>query len=102
MALWDYVGTVWTLLLAVFGTIYVYRCNGGATGQDFLQRYLAIGWVVTVRWLAIVMPLFVLLIFTVDYMSEETQWHVGLFFVVAEVVLYERIGYHIRAVASAP
>ncbi len=102
MTLWDYVGAVWTFLLAVFGTIYVYRCNGGATGKDFLQRYLAIGWVVTIRWAAIVMPLFVLLIFAVDPSSEETEWYVGLFFVLAEVVLYERIGHHIRAVARVP
>ena len=38
--LWDGVGTVWSVLLAVVGTIYIYRQNGGAGGQHFLQRYL--------------------------------------------------------------
>jgi len=60
---WDGLGGVWTVFLAVVGTIYIYRQNDGADGQHFLQRYLAIGWVVALRWLVIIavcaFPLFI-------------------------------------------
>src|SRR5262245_4674371 len=48
---WDGLGAVWSVLLAVVGSIYIYRQNGGPGGQHFLQRYFAVGWVVTLRWL---------------------------------------------------
>lgn len=33
---WDTLGAVFSTVLAVVGTIYVYRQNGGADGQYFL------------------------------------------------------------------
>lgn len=51
--LWEVIGGVWSVVLAIFGTIYIYRKNGGASGEHFLQRYFAIGWVVSVRWFVI-------------------------------------------------
>ena len=52
-SLWDGLGGVWSVLLAAVGTIYIYRQNGGAGGQHFLQRYFAVGWVVVVRWFVV-------------------------------------------------
>lgn len=102
MNLWDYAGATWTLLLAIVGTIYLYRCNGGAAGIHFVQRYLSIGWVVAVRWGVVVMAAFVAMLFLIDTSAEETTPQVALFFIIAEVVLYERIGHHIRTVANPP
>lgn len=34
---WDGLGGVWSVLLAVVGTIYIYCQNGGADGQHFLH-----------------------------------------------------------------
>ena len=42
-------------VLAVVGVYYCYRCNGGATGRRFAERYLAIGWVVGVKVAAVVL-----------------------------------------------
>ena len=102
MNLWDYAAAIWTLLLAVAGTLYAYQCNGAAAGLHFVQRYLAIGWVVAVRWGVVVMAAFVVLLFFVDSSGDETTPTYALFWMVAEVVFYERMGYHIRAVASTP
>src|SRR5919108_1465185 len=49
---WDLVGGGWSMLLAIVGTIHVYRKNGGEVGLHILQRFLAIGWVVGIRWTA--------------------------------------------------
>ena len=32
---WDGLGAAWSVLLAVIGTLYIYRQNGGAGGQHF-------------------------------------------------------------------
>jgi hypothetical protein len=101
MNLWDYAATTWTLLLAVAGTLYAYQCNGAAAGTHFVQRYLSIGWVVAVRWTAVVMAAFVVLLFLVDTSGDATTPTVALFWMIAEVVLYERMGHHIRLVATA-
>lgn len=102
MNLWDYAGAIWTLLLMMVGTVYLYRCNGGAAGSHFVQRYLSIGWVVAVRWGMVVMAVFVVMLFLIDTSAEETSPQIALFFMIAEVVLYERIGHHIRTVADSP
>ncbi len=99
---WDMIGGGWSVLLAIVGTIYVYRKNGGEHGLHLLQRYLAIGWVVGIRWAA------ALLLITVAYfgvlevvseVSEDTTWLDFLVLAIAEGVLYWRIGHHIGDVA---
>ncbi|MEW6306286.1 MAG: hypothetical protein AB1705_22695 [Verrucomicrobiota bacterium] len=100
---WDGVGAVWSVALAVFGTIYIYRQNGGEDGQHFLQRYLAIGWVVTIRWLVILILVaiaFFALMTVLESEAEQTTWYEFLFLAVVEVVVYWRIGYHVRDLAQ--
>ena len=102
MNLWDYTAGIWTLLLAVAGTVYTYQCNGASAGRHFVQRYLAIGWVVAIRWAVVVIAAFIVLLFLMDSSEDGTTPTFALFWMAAEVVLYERMGYHIRAVANAP
>src|SRR5687767_5292916 len=54
---WETVGAVWSVLLAGFGSYFIYSQNGGARGQYLLQRYFALGWVVGVRWVAAAIPI---------------------------------------------
>ncbi len=102
MNTWDYSASIWTFFLAIAGTLYAYQCNGAAAGNHFVQRYLSIGWVVAVRWGVVVMTGFVALLFLVDTSSDQTSPIVALFWMIAEVVLYERMGHHIRFVAGTP
>lgn len=100
---WDGLGAAWSIALAVFGTIYIYRQNGGANGQHFLQRYFAISWVVTIRWLVLV--LFVAIAFftflaVLGKDAEETTWYDFLFFAAVEAIVYWRIGRHVRDLAQ--
>ncbi len=44
--LWDYIGMGISVLLAVIGTIWLYRMNGGSEGRDFIYRYIVLGFVV--------------------------------------------------------
>lgn len=100
---WDTLGAVFSTVLAVVGTIYVYRQNGGADGQYFLQRYFAISWVVTLRWLVILIittVIFYILLELASVWSEETTWYEFIFSSVFEVIIYQRTGHHVRDVAQ--
>jgi hypothetical protein len=96
---WDYLEAVIALVCAVGGTVYVYRCNGGAQGVQFLQRYLAVGWVVAIRMMAWVLPLFVVLFLGLDLIKEETNWQMVLFWSLFFVALYVRTGHHVADIA---
>jgi hypothetical protein len=101
--LWDGLEAVWSVLLAVVGSIYIYRQNGGANGQHFLQRYFAVGWVVTLRWLVVIILAaiaFYAVLAAVGADTESTHWYDFLFFAAAEAVLYWRIGHHVSDLAT--
>lgn len=65
--------TVFNLILSfvflVFGTLYCYASNGGANGTEFLPRLFAVGWVVTIRWSVVAVPLLILGGFVLMVMS---------------------------------
>lgn len=99
---WDILGAIFSTVLAVVGTIYIYRQNGGADGQYFLQRYFAISWVATLRWLVIFIIttiIYSILLELASVWSEETTWYDFIFLTVFEVIIYQRIGDHVLDVA---
>lgn len=99
--IWDGLTGVWSILLAIFGTIYIYRQNGGANGHFFLQRYLAVGWVVAVRYLAVLVPIAIVFfaLLVADNASEVTTGGEFIFSAVAETIIYWRIAHHVRDLA---
>ncbi len=89
-------------MIAAIGTIYIYRQNGGAEGQHFLQRYFAVGWVITIRLLVVFFLVAVAFYGTLDAIGAETEsshWYDFLFVAVLEAVYYWRIGHHVRDLA---
>jgi hypothetical protein len=99
---WDSLGAVWSVLLAAVGTIYIYRQNGGAGGQYFLQRYFAVGWVVSIRLFVVFILATLAFYGTLTAMgadTESTHWYDFLFFAFMEAVIYWRIGHHVRDLA---
>ncbi|MCI0334030.1 MAG: hypothetical protein L0228_12500 [Planctomycetes bacterium] len=100
---WDAAGAIWSVALAIGGTIYVYRRNGGSAGEHFLQRLLVIGWVVAVR-LVVVFFLALIALFVVieifGELSEETTWYEFLLIAIWELIGYERVAHHVGDVAQ--
>ena len=45
----DYISSAGTVIITIMGTYYLYRANGGDSGEDFLGRYFSIVWVVSIR-----------------------------------------------------
>lgn len=99
---WDIAGAIWSVLIVILGTIHIYRQNGGCEGQHFLQRYFVVGWVVSIRWLVIV--IFCLMAFYLPLAffrptDEGSEWYDFLITAVLETLFYWRIGCHVRDLA---
>lgn len=97
--LWSGIDLTWGLGLALFGSMYLFRQNGGSQGSQFLQRTFAVGWVIGLRWCAWVIPIYCVLLVT-EIIQDETNV-VELFFnIVTNTILVQRIGVHLRDIAQ--
>ncbi len=97
--------TVWHVILALGGTYYLYLQNGRSQGKQFLQRYMSISLVVSIRWLvayfaiAICFQVIAVYLFKLnDTLTNSLQMDLSF---IGEVFMYWWIGYHIRDVATA-
>lgn len=101
---WDTAFGLLSAAATVAGTLWVYRQNGGASGVDFLQRTTSLSWVLLIRFLpATIVGAGVLLwadAAPLDAVPEST-WRDVLFWLVLLVILYQRLGTHMRDVALA-
>jgi hypothetical protein len=97
---WDvYFGIVATILAAV-EVYYIYLCNKGKDGSNFLQKYLAIGWVVVVRWFFLIfIPSMILFLIALGAFSElplETTWQQVAYMAVIMVVYILLFAHHVK------
>jgi hypothetical protein len=97
---WDAISAFFSVMLAIGGIIYAYHQNGGRTGNDLIQKYVILGWIVSFRFMLIVIPTMIILMIVGDLMGLVSLDSTGPFDVlgvfVFEAILYQRIGRHIR------
>lgn len=99
MNVWDGIEFVATICTLLGGLWYAYLKNGGAEGFDLITKFVVLGWVVTVRFVLVVVPLMCVFIIV----GEATGLVVldaegpadAIFLLVLDVVYYQRIGRHI-------
>lgn len=93
------------MVIAILGTYYTYRCNGGVNGKDFLQRYFVLGLVVGVRFGVVVMLPALVLLFGVlaarEGFSEATTWGDVVFVSLLSLAYFWRLAKHIKDVATS-
>jgi hypothetical protein len=82
------------------GTYYVYRLNGGASGERLLDRYMSLGWVVFIRFIVLLLlPTIIVLIVAYELFAEipeETGLTEVVVMVLLSVVYYYVLGRHFR------
>jgi hypothetical protein len=100
---WDGLEAVWSITLAIIATIYIYKKNGGASGEHFLQRYFALGWVAGIRCVLVVLLAGMAIHLVVGRFGIETEdlpWYEFAFGAASEVLIYWRIGHHVGDLAA--
>ena len=101
----DYLEIVIVSTAVIVGTFWLYNKNRGDSGSHFLQRYFALGWVVMLRFILFVTPVFIGLVFLVSYFgiynieSDATNWIDVLLISISELILYWYFGRHLAEVA---
>ncbi len=98
---WDWVHGMAYVLITAMGSIFVFQANGGNEGQDYLGRYVSIGFVMSVRFLIYAIPMFVcLLVYYVYAYGDDdvipSSAYDTLPFIVWYAALYWRIGVHVK------
>ncbi|OGB21555.1 MAG: hypothetical protein A3I66_00280 [Burkholderiales bacterium RIFCSPLOWO2_02_FULL_57_36] len=103
---WTYVGSIINVMIPIFGTIWIFRANGGESGTHFSARYFSIGLVATIRFMVLLVPLLAVLViywvFSHDLESDipTTGIEIALF-TIWYAMLYVYIAKHVREVANA-
>lgn len=103
--LWDHIGDLIEIIAILSGTIYCYKANGGARGRQFLQRYFSVSWVVGQRILSVMIP--ALIVYMIGVVSAgialdspQGAFCQCLFNTALTVLIYWRIGHHLRFIAD--
>ena len=97
--IWDVVSSIGNIVITIVGTFFAYEANGAREGKDFLGRYLSIGFVMSIRFLALLVPIMIALIFLND--GERTRPLESILLLAWLVFLYVRICKHIGDVESS-
>jgi len=105
LGLWDHVVSAIAITGFLLGTMYLYRCNGGAAGADFLSRYVSMNWVFGIRFLillalpAMFATVGVELLLTDDVPDHTTPVEASVSAVLA-LCYFWRLGHHFSHVAE--
>lgn len=97
---YDMLSAALVIPISVLGILYAYSCNGADSGDNFLAKYFAISWVITVRFIAYI----ILLIFLIGIIAgmsgadipEATTFLDVVVNVILTAFIYWRIAIHIK------
>lgn len=100
----DYIQSALNMALVSFATYFCYVANGRNSGTDFAERFFSIGFVVSLRFIVLLIPIMVAMDFLfwdsegIDDMS--TKWYDVAVLTSWSTILYWRVIYHINQVAT--
>jgi len=106
---WALAGALLVAVLELAGILYAWKCNGGSEGRAFLDRYLSINWVVSLRVGLSALAVFMVLVLTAtvlgqqDMMDENPLYSILVIAMLAGLIAW-KVGRHVgevRAMADA-
>ena len=100
---WNFLVGAGLLVITGFAIYYAYLCNGGSNGERFLERYVALAWVLMIRFFVFVtLPLIALSDAYVSKYSRDGTLDVSIQVVVvvaAQLLFFWLLGGQLRAVS---
>ena len=97
----DYYYVFINIALVAMGTVFCFHANGGDTGAEFLRKYLSISWLLTIKFVAILIPAGVCFVYVMNYfaipVSSETTLIEMFLFTLISLFYYWKIGHHLRS-----
>ena len=106
----DYIQMIFDLAAVGIGTYLCFYANGSGNGQQFSERYFSIGFVVGLRFIALLFPIVIVFGIVVGILSETSgmdldgpAFNYGMLAIFSAwlVAMYWRIITHINEVAKA-
>lgn len=102
---WQTILDIASILIALIGTYYCFKINGGPNGLFFLQRFFPIGFVVAAR-IAVMFffPIFVAVLILENLIEQiplTTTWYDVVLSLSYRIVIFWRISIHISQVAKS-
>lgn len=105
LRLTDWISSLVFIVCTCFGTYYCYRRNLAGDGRRFVERFICIGWPVSIRFFVFLLVALVSL-GVADHLiggeASEPLFESGViaFTILAEVIFYWYLGSHIHDIAT--
>ena len=91
---YDLLSLCLTVIIVIGGTYYVYLQNGGKEGFNLIKKYLILGWVVSIRFAIVLIP--VVIVNYIVVMPKLGDLYDVLFGGAIKLIYFQRLGTHIR------
>ncbi len=102
--IWDVYSAIIITLITAIGAYYIYKCNKGASGNNFLQKYFSIGWVVGIRWMVFIALPIMVIFYIVKALLSDIPSYTTFTDVILVHLLYIQyfwlLGKHIKEVSE--
>jgi hypothetical protein len=97
---WERTGIVLTFLLTILGILFLFWCNGGIKGKDFLYRYFPLSFIVGWKFLICASTALWILGFLLHDTSKSfVGWASTIVMTVINLAMFLRIGVHMKELA---
>lgn len=99
---WERVDALATFCLTAIGLVFLFVCNGGTQGKDFLSRYFPLSFIVGWKFLVCAsMALWVIGLVLHGQPAAVVGWTSTATLAIINMAMFLRIGVHLREVARA-
>lgn len=102
----DYLELAISVLSIVVGTLWLYQQNKADAGQHFIQRYLALGWVVFIRVAVVMFPIMAAMMTILSLAglanldTNVKSWHDIILIIIFTLINYWYLGKQMSEVAE--
>lgn len=95
--IWYKLSTLLMTIITASGLYYVFKCNGGKNGKNFLEKYTSLGWVVSVRWSVLVaLPSIIISLIILGVIGPSLYVIEGFLIDLVYVSYFWMLGKHIK------